>query len=1195
MKKIFVAVLCTISLSAFAQKKTQRVFKMPAGVDYVRGRVLVKINEAYRDEIVQASGKGTNARIQNVSAKYIIPMVKPELDRSGALKMNGVRIQNSTVDISKYYSIVFDASQNVEDYINQLYATGHFEIVEPEYKVKTTFRPNDTNLNQQYYLDVIKAYDAWDITQGDTTIVIAIVDSGGDLTHEDIAPNLYRNWKEYPPNGVDDDGNGYIDDYRGWDFVGSDTLNLNNSDFIGDNNPSVTKGGDISHGTWTAGCASASANNGKGIAGVAYKSKLLFTKHSADNQKTTDGSVFSPYIGMLYAANQGDVKIINCSFGGSGQSQIIQDLVNYIVLDRHCLIVAAAGNDGTRALSYPASYDNVLSVGGTDSDDKRASFSNFGTAVDLSAPAVGIYTSGYHNVYNTLDGTSFSSPITAGAAALVWAKNPTYTALQVAEQLRVTADGVALYTANPTFLNQLGKGRLDLKRALTLKLPSIRASNPKLVNQKGFVAVPGDKAFLSFDFKNFLESTSGGIQISISTSSTAVVISKSSISPGLIPGGSTISNKLTPFELTIRSSVGQNTVVNLLITYSDGSYSDYQYLSFLVNPSFIDVNSNQIATTITGIGRIGYQDPQDNPPTQGTGFIFDQNSILYEMGLIMGTGPSSTGLYNNVRGAGSSFDLDFSSTVQIKQIVPGQRSYSEVFGQFSNSLTAAQQAVIVDYRSLVMKDAPYDKFVILEYKVKNPTASPLNGFYFGIFSDWDVTNSGANDAADWDSNNKLGYVYPAQPSAKPYAGIQVLTGTPINYSIDNDQTIANNPFGLYDGFTDIEKFTTISTQRYKAGQSSATGNDVSQVVSSGPYNIPAGQTITIAFALHAASNLTLLQTSARYADSLYNYTLKATKPTGDSVAVCYKTPATLHASGASKINWYKSFTGDNDNLFHTGTSYVTGNLTNDTTFYVSNADHSYESVRTPVFAKVKANPTITTSGNTTICRGDTIRLSVASADSTIWSNGLKTNTIKVTTAGKYAVKAKDKTLGCVSVSDTIKVTVNPKPTASYTVSGDLNTKSPITFTDQSTGAVSWYWDFGDNQNSTSQNNTHTYTTMKSYAVKLTVTASDGCVDAKSTAINVITGIEEASLSEVRIYPNPFDAQGLNILVDNDDLNHAHVSLTNALGQLIFDQDISTSATHAELVIPSTALNEGLYIAKVSIGNKIVARKVIRVR
>jgi serine protease len=1213
MRKIIALIFFALGLThVTAQKQIRSSFKMPSNAKYSKGRVLVKVRNEFQSELASLSGN-KGGRVKNLALNGVIPLVKPEMQKGAA---NG-RTKNPAIDISKYYSLTFDPGEDVEKYINQLYATGYFEIVEPEYKYKTDLTPNDPAISQQYYLGLIKAFDAWDITQGDTSVVIAIVDTGGNLSHADLSPNLYKNWRD-PINGIDDDNNGYIDDYQGWDFIGADTANVNNPDFIGDNDPSINPNPptanvqDLSHGTWVAGCASASTNNGIGIAGVGYKTRLLFTKHSADDQKPTDGSEYNVYNGMLYAAyfNQTPVHtekirmIINCSFGGSGQSQIIQDIINHIVLDRNCVVVAAAGNDGNNTPGYPASYDNVLSVAATDENDKVASFSSYGTYVGISAPGVDIYTTQYNNTYSstTVSGTSFSTPITSGAAALVWAANPGYTASQVREQLRVSADATALYTANPTYVNELGVGRLDIKRALTLTLPSIRASNPKLVNQNGFSPVPGDKAFLSFDFTNYLNSTSGGIKISISTLSAEITISKSAISPGIIAGGSTISNNLTPFELTISSTAPQNTVVYVLITYSDGSYSDYQYVSFFVNPSFIDVNSNQIGTTVTGIGRIGFQDTQDATRTEGQGFIFNQNQLLFEMGLIMGT--DSTHLFNNVRGLNGGFDEDFSSTVQIKQIVPGLRSYSEIYGEFSNSTTTAQQAVVIDYRSLVWQDSVYSKFVILEFQIKNPTANALSNFYFGIFADWDITNNGANDAANWDNGNNLGYVYPAISSAKPYAGIQLLTGSPAYYAIDNDAAISGNPFGLYnsktgaESFTHGEKFETISAvigsgrERLQAGTQTG-GDDVSHVVSSGPLTIAAGQTVTVAFALHAANNLSDLQKSARYADSVYNYTLKAVSPIGDSVAICYKTPATLNASGASVIKWYNAFTGGQS--FFTGTRYTTGNLLNDTTFYVSNADHSYGSVRSAVKATVLANPKISTSGSTILCQGDTVKLSVAPSDSTLWSDGEKTNTIQVQKAGKYAVEVKNNALSCVLNSDTILVTVNPRPTADFsTSSGDLKIDTPITFTDQSTDAITWFWNFGDGQSSSSENTSHSYTVIKNYTVTLTVTATDGCADFKSSTISVITAIEEPTTSNgVQIFPNPVNTQSLKVVINYDNLDQATLSLTNSVGQVVLDQDISSSGNHVEIAIPTTALPAGLYIIRLKVGDNIVARKVIK--
>jgi serine protease len=503
---------------------------------------------------------------------------------------------------------------------------------------------------------------------------------------------------------------------------------------------------------------------------------------------------------------------------------------------------------------------------------------------------------------------------------------------------------------------------------------------------------------------------------------------------------------------------------------------------------------------------------------------------------------------------------------------------------------------------LVMKDAPYDKFVILEYKVKNSATSTLSNFYFGIFSDWDITTNGQQDAADWDNSNKMGYVYPAKTAAKPYAGIQLLTGSPAYYAIDNDSAIAGNPWGLYykttGNFSDAHKFQTISAtigsgnERLKAGVLTSGGADVSHVVSSGPYTIASGQTITIAFALHAAANFSDLQTSARYADSLYNYTMQASKPLANPDTICYNAQTTLNASGANSINWYNTFTGGQS--FFNGTQYITGNLKSDTAFYVSNADHSYESVRTPINVKVKANPKIFTSGSTTICQGDTVKLSVAQADSTIWNTGQKTNTIKAYAAGKYAVLSKDNSLTCVSKSDTVHVIVNAKPTAGFSVSSDLRTQIPISFTDQSTGAVTWFWDFGDGQNSSAQNPVHTYA-APSNTVKLTVTAADGCTDTKTNSVAVITAVEEPQTLDIKIYPNPVGAQDVQIIIDSDHLNHSTLVIANSLGQVILDREISTDQTHLELSVPSASWGDGLNILKFNMDGKTAVRKLIKVR
>ncbi len=166
----------------------------------------------------------------------------------------------------------------------------------------------------------------------------------------------------------------------------------------------------------------------------------------------------------------------------------------------------------------PAAYDHVLSVASSDENDLRSWFSNYGKTVDITAPGSNIYTTNYDDAYRTDSGTSLSAPIVSGAAALVWAHNPTYTPLQVAEQLRISADET-FYNDNPTFINKLGKGRLDIARALTLQTPSIRANHQRLVNSSGDFPGPGEKGKLYFNFTNYLKPSSSALKVTLTSSS----------------------------------------------------------------------------------------------------------------------------------------------------------------------------------------------------------------------------------------------------------------------------------------------------------------------------------------------------------------------------------------------------------------------------------------------------------------------------------------------------------------------------------------------------------------------------------------------------------------------------------------------------------------------------------------------------
>lgn len=1191
MRVLLGCLLAVIGVASVqAQHTPTTKFTLPKNItrnDYHAGKVMVKVKKEYISLFLEGTASPAG-RKASIAGSTRITSLAPK----GNVKNTKARAQafKPVIDITQYFEINFNPSQPVEDYINKLYATGYIELAEPAYKERMLYTPNDPAVTNQYYLTKIRALEAWNVTKGDETIVIAIIDSGVDIDHPDLASKLYINPEEANGTaGVDDDNNGFIDDINGWDFSGADTLNALNPNYAGDNNPAIFKSGSgFTHGTQVGGCAGAAADNGIGLAGVGFKTKLLFTKHYADNQRTSDRNYSSDlYRGVLYAAQNG-ARIINCSWGGEARSQVYQDLITHVTKDLGCMVVAAAGNSNVITPLYPASYDYVLSVASTDQNDNRASFTNFGPTVDICAPGVSIYTTAYNNGYGSPGGTSLSTPIVAGAGALVWAQHPEFTAEQVAEQLRVSADA-SIYTKNAAYINQLGKGRLDIMQALTLTSPSIRASNYRLLNDEGLDAAPGEEANLIFDFTNHLQTSSSGLEISISSASSYITITNNKINPGAITEGATINNILTPFKLTLSSSIPVNTKVDILLTYSDGSYQDYQVLTLIPNPSYMNIDDNRITTTISSSGRLAYEDTQSSQ--MGSGFVYNGKSFVYEMGLIMGN--SSSTILNTVRNGSGGYDQDFIGTTRIKEIIPGERSFAEIFGDFSNSTVAEEQKVKVSYRTLVWQDEPYDRFVIVEYKIKNTQASALNDFYFGMFADWDVSHNGVYDAAQWNAATRLGYVYQKASTELPQAGIQLLTGSENYYAIDNHPSIAGaSSFGLYDGFTDAEKFKAISSTRSQAG-ADGSGNDVSQVVSAGPYNINAGDEITVAFALHAADNFTDLLTSAKYADSVYNYTLKAPLPVVDTLETCYGSNTVMKATGATRYRWYKDFTGGSP--IAEGSQITIPAIKSDTTLYVANATKSYESLRVPAHINVHAQPTIMASRSTILCNGDSVILSVEKASEYAWSNGEITQSIKVGEAGNYSVmmKYEDEVLNCVSTSNQIAVSVLPRPEALFSItltSGDFIIGDSVQFTNGSSDVKELYWDFGDGTNSTKLNPKHAYDSSSVYEVSLTVTAENGCQDIYIKEVSVVTSIEETLSRFVKVYPVPTVQNEVTVWIDGLKAKDLQLSVITTEGLHLYDQQFKNIGEEFTHTIGTSSYAAGIYFLAARIDGRLVIKK-----
>src|SRR5262245_30191515 len=343
------------------------------------------------------------------------------------------------------------------------------KYAEPNYLIHVENTPNDTKYADGTLWAMnntgqsggtadadIDAPEAWDIATGGSTVV-AVIDTGVDYNHPDLAANIWTNAAEATGiAGVDDDGNGFVDDIHGWDFVNND------------NNPMD----DHSHGTHVSGTIGAIGNNGVGVVGVNWNVKIMPLKFlNAQGSGTTANAILA----LQYAVANG-AKISNHSYGDNTFSQANLDAIQAAGAAGH-LVVAAAGNgnffgfpiNNDTTPFYPASYqpsaDNLIAVAATDRTDHFASFSNYGaTSVDLAAPGVSIYSTMPNNSYGFKDGTSMAAPHVTGAAALVWSAFPNLTVQQVKQRLLDNTDPIGnLNPSRPTVTN----GRLNVFKALS--------------------------------------------------------------------------------------------------------------------------------------------------------------------------------------------------------------------------------------------------------------------------------------------------------------------------------------------------------------------------------------------------------------------------------------------------------------------------------------------------------------------------------------------------------------------------------------------------------------------------------------------------------------------------------------------------------------------------------------------------------
>lgn len=816
------------------------VFGQSFSIDYVNAidkTIIVKVKDTYRE-------KCFNDKIDDVNFLNF-------MNNFGVTKLNKIfpnaekpinklnEWNESLTDLSLIYQIEYQKDISLPLAVIFLNKLDLFEYVDVKHFYKPLYVTNDPNRGSQYYLNKIFAYDAWDISKGDSNIVVAIIDTGNDFNHNDLKNKVAYNNLD-PIDGLDNDNDGYLDNYMGWDFG------------TNDNNPQITSG---NHGVFVTGLAAAHTDNGLGISGVGFNVKYLPIKIADHNELLING-----YEAIVYASEHG-AHIINLSWGGKmlSGSSFEQDVVNYVTFNRGCLIVAAAGNDGNEIPFYPASYKNVLSVSMTDATDAKVASSSYGYNVDIAAPGGNVYSTIQGNSYTSSSGTSFASPITAACAAIVKSYFPAFSPLQIAERLRVTADIIDTMSTNITYYNLFGSGRVNLYRALSdNEIPSIRLMNVDFIGKSPNQIKAGDTIFLNAEFKNYLAPTQS-LMVKLKSLSSHVSILDSIHAYGSVGSLVSFSNP-TLYRIIVHQDIPIDEMLDFKFEFLDENYYGYDYFQFAVNQSYITIDTNHITTTFTQNSRIGFA---NNLFNQGEGFRFDEESnLFYVGGLMIGTGTNnvSDNIYSQ-----NGYDNDFVNTILPIKLENSLVANFEAFTAFNdNGAGLAKLNVLVQNRALAWNESNKDKFIIQEYTIKNNADQLLQNLYAGLFIDWDIKEALYNKMK-YDVHSKMLYAW--SPLGGKYGGVAALS----NYSFNRyafDMNGANLSLNLTDGFTSVEKYTSMSLNRDSAGYG-ASGNDIAGLLSFGPFDILPGDSVVVAFTIVVGDNPVDIKQSAQEAYETY--------------------------------------------------------------------------------------------------------------------------------------------------------------------------------------------------------------------------------------------------------------------------------------------------------------------------------------
>ncbi len=717
----------------------------------------------------------------------------------------------------------------------------------------------------------IGAPSCWSGGYRGQNVLVAVLDSGVRYTHYDLINNMWNNPGEIPGNGVDDDYNGYVDDYYGYDFYNHD------SDPWDDNATSY-------HGTHCAGTVAGDGTSGTNT-GIAPSANIMAVKVMGSGGSGTGSALVN---GIQYALENG-ADVLSMSVGWANPDNTIKNYMRPVmedVLTAGVIAAVAAGNSGDDGISAPqcmncpadcpspwrgsgegAERTAVVAVGATNFSETIASFSSFGPTQwntgtysdypyppglikpDICAPGVSITSTygGSDDGYTTSSGTSMSAPHLAGAFAVMLSKNPALTPQKLDSLVQTTA--LELGPAGKDSL--YGAGRLKLLDAVVAtpepNYPIIEyyshSIDDSIAGDGNSVLDPGEQVNLIVQLQNTgLDAT--GVQATISTDETEVSIVDNYGYWGDITSGETKSNSTEQFVIQVSSSFTPGFTFDIFMETTDDS-GNVWLDTFAVRVSnyprdVADISNGNLTFTVSNFGEVGFFDPS-NPSIGGSGFIYDGYNYLFGGGLFVAFE------YENVATGEGGNNSELTPITEIRSYSPGSAADYEIYSSFIDP----DFRVRIDQKALAWNSAGISDFVIMRYILTNICEEELSGLYTAFYLDYDIHyESGWYDQALWNSSEMCGYMWDTySPPANPaYVGMAIIEPS-------GRGSVVHNPTYRYPsgmGWDDTVKYNFSSGAFYS--ESGDYNDDWSLIAAAGPVDILPDESDTFVYVILAGDD-----------------------------------------------------------------------------------------------------------------------------------------------------------------------------------------------------------------------------------------------------------------------------------------------------------------------------------------------------